>query len=172
MKTKHNKMVLELQKLFKNNSKRTYTRKFSLNISQARSGIKSCPPHPFHALATKKRQQVRRKENGTGKNVLCKLDSHCFFSKSVYHSLKRRRKILARSAKGFCVFSALSLPFSFRNAPHKNLRVQDRLPGIILTVVPKVSFQNIQGEIHCKPCLRTLQLLEYALRNSTNNNAE
>ena len=54
MKTKHNKMVLEFQKLFKNNSKRTYTRKFSLNISQARSGIKSCPLHPFRVLVTKK----------------------------------------------------------------------------------------------------------------------
>ena len=71
-------MVLELQKLFKNNSKRTYTRKFSLNISQARSGIKSCPPHPFHALATKKKtvgtaqRERNRKERclQTGQSLL------------------------------------------------------------------------------------------------------
>ena len=78
MKTKHNKMVLELQKLFKNNSKRTYTRKFSLNIFQARSGIKSCPPHPFHILVTKKKtvrtaqRERNRKERSlqTGQSLL------------------------------------------------------------------------------------------------------
>ena len=138
MKTKHNKMVLEFQKLFKNNSKRTYTRKFSINISQVRSGIKSCPLHPFHVLVTKKDSRYGAKRTE---------EERTFTANWTVIAFSQNRFIIPRSIG--VTFSreaqkALGLPFiSFRNTPHKNLRVQDRLPGIILTLAPEVRFQNI-----------------------------